>query len=205
MGSELPQPLTLERIEAFRRGEEAIRHPLVGVLQQNAPRIHSLAAHYKTIQGNKLGEAYLDASMGSLIPAIDSVGDFPLGSLDIVAVWSKAMELFPSLYQRYRLAHMIVSTYVTRGIGKPQWGGFPRRYFETKVFPEDLGQDREGLLFIKDRLWNLVESLRALPVDEEDSFTGFLNETKENFNTAIQPIYHWLYHFGVEEERLERK
>lgn len=188
MRSELPQPLTLERIEAFRRGEEAIRHPLVGVLQQNAPRTHSLA------------------SMGFLIPAIDSAGDFSLGPLDIVAVWSKAMELFPSVYQRYRFAHMIVDTYVTKGIGKPQWREFPRRYFETKEFPEDLGQDRGGLLFIKDKLWNLVESLRALPVDEEENpFTGFLNETKENFNTAIQPLYFWLYHFGVEEERLERK
>ena len=152
--------LKREDIERASR-REGFSHPVVSVLEYHEPKIVQLNGEYASVSGNHEQQVYIARNFGFLGDALEGAGDFSLGPLDLVAIWSKAVEIWPhNSYPRYKLSAMLGSSYGI--IGRPDLKGLSRYYVETSCLLSKLVSDKSGLLHIQDRLHHIYKSLDEL-------------------------------------------
>lgn len=164
--------LTKEQVErAVRR--EGVQHPVITVLEHYEPQIAQLKG-YSAIKTNQGQQDYIDRNYGFLADAIEEAGDFSLGPLDLVAIWSKAMQVWPdNRYPRYSLAGMVSSSYGISGVPNPDdWRRFPRYWLEQSKLPKSVLQNQSGLSYVKRRLGEISRSI--------DEFDFYLYGTRES-------------------------
>jgi hypothetical protein len=150
--------------EQVARAEARIEftHPVLSVIEQHLPAINSLQQDYSKIQDNQEQQRYIREHFGFLADAFVEAGPYTMTPTDIISIWSRAIEVFPSLYQRYRLAAMISNAYAIQGLDNPDWKRFPRCYLETDKLPAEVTHDRKGIMYAKARFLDIRHSLDAL-------------------------------------------
>ena len=151
--------LTKEQVERATR-REGIQHPAITVLEYHSPRISQLRG-YSAIKDNQEQQHYISRNYGFIGDALEEAGDFSLLPLDLVAIWSKAMEVWPdNRYPRYRFAGMLAAAY---GIQRrSDLKGLGRFYLETARLPDGLVRDKSGLVHISTRLDHIFAGLGEL-------------------------------------------
>ena len=151
--------LTKEQIERATK-REGVQHPVVSVLEYHEPRIAQLKG-YSTLTSNQEQQDYIRKNYGFLGDALEEAGGFSLGPLDLVAVWSKALEIWSdNRYPRYRLAGMLATAYGIQG--RPDLKGLVRHYLETSKLLERIVRDKSGLILVRNRLDDIHTSLDEL-------------------------------------------
>lgn len=151
--------------EQYARAErrDGINHPVIAVLDQHLPTITRLEQDYSAIANNQEQFRYIAQNYGFLADAIVETGPYTLQPEDLIAIWSRAREVFSqSRYQRYALAGMVSSAYAIQGLENLEWRKFPRHYLETGELPEGVVKDRDGLLHVGTRLDEIGDSLDEL-------------------------------------------
>lgn len=151
--------------EQYARAErrEGVQHPVIAVIDQHLPMIAELEQGYSAITVNQDRFTYIKQNYGFLADALTAAGPYTLNPEDLIAIWSRAREVFSqSRYQRYALAGMVSSTYAIQGLKNPEWKKFPRHYLETSELPEGVVRDRNGLMHVSRRLVDIGDSLDEL-------------------------------------------
>lgn len=151
--------------EQYARAErrDDISHPVITVLDHHLPTLIRINQGYSAITGNQEQFAYISQNYGFLADALTEAGAYTLEPEDLIAIWSRAREIFPqSRYQRYALAGMVSSVYAIQGVENPEWRRFPRHYLETSELPEGVTRDRNGLVHVSSRLDDVGDSLDEL-------------------------------------------
>ncbi len=176
----MEQPtLTREQVERAER-REGIYHPVIALLESYAPQIEELNQRYRKITDNQEQQKFLRENLGFLADALEGTEDFTLTPLELIAIWSKAHEFF-SGYGRYALARMLSCAYAIKNGQNQAYRGFVRHRLEDRELPQEVKQDREGLLYIQRRLAEISASL-----DEVDFYTYGTRESamELGFNLA---------------------
>ena len=149
--------LTRDQVESASR-REGQEHPVVAVLRYNAAAI---TGHHQRLEGLAYPDpwqTYVKDNFGFLADAFADIGNFSLGPLDIVKIWSFAKET--GFKPMYDLAAMVSAAYGIQGNGS-EWKMVPRYYLETKgEFPKPI--DRQKLERFCGRLDEIEESLKDL-------------------------------------------
>src|SRR3989338_9739207 len=157
------RPLLTKDQVAQAESRIGFTHPVLTVIEYNLPDIVQLAKGYSQIIDNQEQQRYIRRQYGFLADAIVEVGSYTMEPTDIIAIWSRAREVF-SGYHRYALAGMVASAYAIQGLDNPDWKRFPRHYLETSELPTEVLGDREGLENVMRRLDEIGESLDELNV-----------------------------------------
>lgn len=136
-------------------------HPVIVVLEAHGPQITRLNEGWKLFpDADQRG--YIYSHMDFIANAVEDSGEFSLEPLDLVAVWSKAMEVFDSRYERYALARIVAVSYAIQGVENPAWRRSPRHFIENVQLPREALADRVGLQHVKSRLQEVVQSRNEL-------------------------------------------
>lgn len=138
-----------------------ISHPVINTIDLCLPLVTHLNHEYDGIDNNQAQQRFILANYGFLADALVAAGHYTLKPLEIVAIWSRALEVF-SGYQKYAFGGIVSSAYAIQGLKNPEWQKVPRRLLETGRLPQALNKDRDGLLHIKGRLDEIDASLREL-------------------------------------------
>lgn len=156
---------TPEQIARAER-REGFNHPVLSVIEQNLPAITQLNKRYFSLTDNQEQQKYIKEHLGFLADAFVNVGPYSMKPLDIVAIWSRVIEIgenvSPLFYHRYRLVEMISSAYAVQGATNKEWRKFPRSCLEAHKLPPGVLQDKAGLLYVKEKLNEIHESLKEL-------------------------------------------
>lgn len=137
---------------------KGITNPAIGILAYNEPRLRQLCDASEAFAGNyPQRDKYIAANYGFLGDDFEGA-EFPLGSLDMIAIWSKVFEIWPygsktgirNRHERYAVAQMLCSAFGIQG--RQELKGLSRHLLETDHLPEGLAGDRSGLEYVKDRL-----------------------------------------------------
>ena len=165
------RPLLTKDQVAQAESRIGFTHPVLTVIEYNLPAIVQLAKGYSQIIDNQEQQRYIRRQYGFLADAIVEVGSYTLEPTDLIAIWSRAREVF-SGYHRYALAGMVSSAFAVQGAENPEWRKFPRHYLETSQLPEGVARDQNGLLDVCSKLNHIRESLGEI------SF--YVNGTRES-------------------------
>lgn len=89
---------------------------------------------------------------------------FTLKPLEIVSIWSRAMELFPeSIYARCRLSASLICVYGTAGTESQKWEHLFKKINENSRYLRDMAhRDMKGANRFIRRLFEINRSLKAL-------------------------------------------
>src|SRR3989338_8204083 len=146
----MPQALTREDVERASR-REGVSHPVISVLGFYQPAIARHNLRYSCIDDGQERQKYIYRNFGFLADALDGASDFPLATLDWIAIWSKAMEVWPKqTYARYALSGILASSYSIQGM--PELKGLSRHYIESHKLPKEVMADKLKLVRMQDRL-----------------------------------------------------
>lgn len=152
----MEQPtLTREQIERAAR-REGVYHPVISVLESYAPRLAQFNDGYSRAQDR---QTFTRTNFGFLADVVEGVGDFSLGPLDIVAIWSKALEI---IQPRYTFVGIVSSAYGISGVPTSGWKGLPRYWVERSELPNGVLRDKSGLLYVRSRFEEIGRSLSEL-------------------------------------------
>lgn len=187
--------LTLESIQRAERGEGVTR-TVIDLLDSFEPQIVQLNQEYFRLTNGEEQQKYIQENFGFLADALESTEDFTLKPLDLIGIWSKATKVCNgpeshSYYQRVGIAGMICSAYSTKGMqNQEKWKGFARYVLENLDLPERILDDREGLLYVKGRLDEVVESRSKIIsfVNDTKYRTSLLDEVNENFGNGMGEV-----------------
>ncbi|OGH17942.1 MAG: hypothetical protein A2868_03340 [Candidatus Levybacteria bacterium RIFCSPHIGHO2_01_FULL_40_15b] len=161
-GAEQRPGLTVEQVARAER-RDGVSHPVLSIIEQHLPTITQLTEEYSQITNNQEQQRYIGEHYGFFADALVEVGAYTMEPTNIVAIWSRAKEVF-SGYHRYALAGMVAGAYAVQGLDNPDWKRFPRHYLETSELPTEVLGDREGLEHAMRRLDEIGESLDELNV-----------------------------------------
>ncbi len=173
---EIDKPLLSEedvRAAEKREGDYA-KHPVILALDRHQIEIACFIEGYFAIQDGQPGETrtkegYLRGSSGFLIEAITEASPYTLQPLELVAIWSRVLELFPDgpgdmgYHPRYALAGIISTVYAVSGSVNTKWLDFPMTYLRDLSLPAEVLQDRDGASCVFHRLAEI--RLNFLEVD----------------------------------------
>jgi hypothetical protein len=154
---------------------EGVSHPVLSVLEQHLPTIIQLNEGYSSLTDNQEQQRYIKKHYGFLADALVEAGPYTLEPTDLIAIWSRAQEVF-SGYHQQALAGMVSSVYAIQGAENSEWRKFPRHYLETSQLPEGVIKDKGGLLYVKSRLDQIGESL-----DDIDFYTYGTREPRMTY------------------------
>ena len=162
---EIDKPLLSEKDvrAAEKREGDYTKHPVILALDRHQTKIARFIEGYFEIKDGQLGETrtkggYLRSSSGFLIEAITEASPYTLQPLELVAIWSRVLELFPDgpgdmgYSLRYSLAGIISTVYAVSGSVNAEWLDFPRTYLRDLGLPAEVLQDRDGALRVFHRL-----------------------------------------------------
>ncbi len=180
MTGEIPL-LTPEQV-ALAEKRIGFNHPVIGVIDRNRPQFAWHNQAYSGIKDTQEQQRYIAGHYGFLADDLVAAGQFTLDPLDVIAIWSRAMEVF-SGYHRYALAKMVGSSFAIQGLKNPDWKKFPRHLLETHELPSEVVSDKSGLLHVRSRLEQVSESLKGLEFyvfgTREPSMTRAFNLAKK--------------------------
>lgn len=159
MTGEIPS-LTPEKV-ALAEKRTGFNHPVIDVIDQNQPHFAWHNQAYIGIKDTQEQQRYIADHYGFLADDIVTAGPYSLEPLDLIAIWSKTIEVF-SRYHRYALAGMTGSAFAIQGLEDPDWRKFPRHYLETHELPSGVVKDKSGLLHVRSRLNQVSKSLEDL-------------------------------------------
>lgn len=139
-------------------------HPVVAVFDQYADQMSGVAQASFAISEKEPERVrqFVRRNYGFLADALEALPDFSLEPLDLLTIWSRAIEVFPK--DRSMLARMIATAYATQGIQTNGWRGFPRFYLKRNSIPVQVLRDKVGLSHVKVRLDQIKASERNLYV-----------------------------------------
>ena len=154
--------LTKEQVERASR-REGITHPVLIALGQQESRILELNRGYELVDGSQR-QAYIAQKYGFLGDVLEGATQeeaeyFSAGPLDLITIWSKAIELWPdSNYPRYAFAALFCNVYAIQE--RQTLKGYPRQYLETASVSR---LTQEGSLdYVKERLGNVSRALKEI-------------------------------------------
>lgn len=161
MSAEMPQFTEEQVAQAERR--ESFSHPVLTVIEEHLPQIIQLNKGYSSIPivDTQEQQRYIKEHYGFLADALVDVNLYTLRPLEIVAIWSRAVEVF-SGYHRYALAGMVAAAYAIQEVESPSWRKFPKHYLETAKLPAEVLTDHSGLTQVIGRLDQIGVSLDKL-------------------------------------------
>lgn len=198
--------LTREQVERAVRREEFEGHPVIRVLETNAPLISDVNRRYRGSMHSDSLHLYIREHFGFLAEAMERsaerAGGFPLGEYEIIAIGSKSMGVFPwtedgrydYIHHRYAVASMVLAVHGMQGVPNPEsWRGFPRYYHETNEIPERARADRKGLLHVKGRLDDVLRCYSEIRlylsgVRSFEIFKALLGKSKEGDEEAAREV-----------------
>lgn len=154
--------LTMEEVERAER-REGIDHPVLQVFEDNLATIAMLDEIYRNISDNSARQKFVRENFGFLAVAFVKLPAFTLEPLELLAIWSRAVELF-HVYMRYELAAVLSAAYAIQGLANPGWKKFPRTYLETGNLPAEVLEDRDGLLQVKAKLQELKKGREVIDI-----------------------------------------
>ena len=156
-------------------------HPVVNALVQHQDQITKFVKDMPGPLYSPAQKSYVGTNGSFLVDIITEVGPFSLGSLDIVTIWGKVVEMFPDVNLRYITTYAIASAYAVHGLTTPKWKEFPKQFFKTEGLPENVSKDKEGLLHVKKKLDEIKGSLDGLhKYVYGDKFNFWEGFSKEN-------------------------
>ncbi len=162
------RPVRVERPaltpDRYARAEsrQGVSHPVIAVLDKNLPAIERFLQG-RVSTDNQAAQRYVAQNLGFLADAVSEAEPFTLEPEELVAVWSRAMEIFPdSGYSRYSLAGIVSSAYATQGLENSAWRQLPRHYLETGELPDGALEDRQGLAHVVAKFGDIDDSLGEL-------------------------------------------
>ena len=139
---------------ALRR--ENIKHPLLGVLDHYDSQLVSFAQEYRQL-GRVEGELYTKRNFGFFVDAVEGAGDFNLGPLELIAVWSRINELnLPP----YKTTGAVAFAYAT--IPLTHRKGANRYLLEKSTFPDDLFSLQKEFTLCNARWQTISDNLREI-------------------------------------------
>jgi len=151
-------PITQVQV-ARAESRVGLNHPVIAVLDAHGPQITRLNEGWKLFpDANSDQQRYIYSHMDFIANAIEDAGEFSLEPLDLVAVWSKAMEVFDSRYETYALARIVAVSYAIQGVENPAWKRSPRHFIKNADLPGEALADRVGLQHVKSRLQEIENS-----------------------------------------------
>ncbi len=165
---------TKEQICLAERREGYYDHPVLGVIETCLPFITSLNERYQQLTDNQERLQYADRNYRFLADALVAARPFTLEPLEMVAVWSRAREVFPT--HRYRVAGMISNAFAVQAVDSPEWRKFPRYILETGELPKEITTDEVGIRHTLGRLDEITDHLRELSIYSIGTTGTGLNE-----------------------------
>lgn len=159
MSGEIPS-LTPEKV-ALAEKRVGLTHPVIDVLDKNLPILTQLNKRYEGIKDNQEAQRYVREHYSFLADDLVAAGEFPLDPLDIIAIWSRAFTDLP-YYQRHAFAGMVSSAYAIQGLDNPHWKKYPRHYSETYEIPQEVIDDKSGLMHVRERLDQIGVNIKEI-------------------------------------------
>lgn len=162
---EVPGPRLTQAAVNQAEARIGISHPVIAVLDQYSPQLIQLQQGYSSLTDVEEQQRFVRENYGFLAVAIVEAGPFTLRAEDIVAIWSRAIEVFrlpPIKDQRYALAGMVTAAYCIQGAASPEWKSYPRRVVEGRGIPEWIMTDSQVLVPVRRRLEEVGKSLHEI-------------------------------------------
>lgn len=182
------KPLLSEKdvMAAERLEGDFANHPVIRVLDAHLGEINDFNKGYfpTEVMGR---QNYVRMQGGFLIDALMQVESYDLDPLSLIAVWSRAVELFPKKvpgqhsqppYHRYGLAEMVSTVFSVQEIEGSKWKQLPYVYLRNMKLPEGVEKDRSTARQVFDRL----EVVR-LGVREVEDYIGGM---RVDFNDLLE-------------------
>lgn len=199
--AEIDKPLLSE--EDIRTAEKLegdyANHPVILALNRHEIEIARFVDGYFKIKDFQPGETrtkdgYLRASSDFLIEAITAAVPYTLEPLEMVAIWSRVIKLFPDEpndmghyppIHRHAVAGIISTVYAVSELGNTKWLDFPLTHLRDLELPAEVLQDRDGAL----RVFNRLEEIR-LNIREVNRWVSIYNnpileQLPENFGNGM--------------------
>lgn len=179
------QPLSIDQIRSAEAGK--IDHPVLTVLTRSVGILTSLHQENPGFRTTHEQQRFIQDNFGFLADAIEEAGDFPLTSLDMVAISSKARSLQLSDYERRAVARATSTTYgcAQLKLENPSWIGFPRRYLEAGRWPKQDLEDRHELQLFKERIVLVSEGINELYQLPFNKKTGGTVQACDDFGNVL--------------------
>lgn len=171
------RPLLRERdVRAAERWQDGFAgHPVIVVLGNNLSQIEDLNRRYPLHLDSPITKQDLTDRLGFLVEALVAAKPFTLDPLELVAVWSRMTEVFPTKIRaagrwpmfeqsRYRtaLAGTISITHAIQVTEDLSWKQFPMTYLRSSALPEEIVIDNNGLQSVSNRLGVVRENVIEL-------------------------------------------
>lgn len=154
------QPLTRDQVAAAERREE-INHPVISLLEEHKTALVGLRQELVAIKDSQEAQRYIAQTHGFLADSLEQLDNFTLQPLELVAIWSKAMELM-DYYQRHAFGRILATAYAIQTFEESKWQGLTRHFLETRQFPDDIAVDRNGLEQVVGKFDEISESMEEL-------------------------------------------
>ncbi|OGD82793.1 hypothetical protein A3A54_02050 [Candidatus Curtissbacteria bacterium RIFCSPLOWO2_01_FULL_39_62] len=154
------QPLTKDQVVAAERREE-MAHPVISLLETHAYTLVGFREELKEIKDTQRAQSYIADTHGFLADSLEQLDSFTLQPLELVAIWSKAMEVM-DYYQRHAFGEILAVAYAVQSFEEPKWQGLTRYLLETHQFPDDISADRNGLGQMVSKFDEISESMGEL-------------------------------------------
>lgn len=136
-------------------------HPVIDVWREYHDYMRRISERSEQISDGQKSHQFLKLCSHPWMEALEKAGSFNLGSIDLVAIWTNVVTL-PRY--RYLMAEALSSTWSIQDINNPPyWEGFPWEYMRgTDGIPRRFINDKQGLMYIKDRLILLDVNVKQL-------------------------------------------
>jgi hypothetical protein len=134
-------------------------HPVLSVIEEQLPAIGRFQEAYTQISDSTKQDRYAHAHLGFLADALVKKGPFSMTATDIVAIWSRIREVFSFFHSTSRLSEIVAYAYAVGELDDPKWKQFPRRFFQTSKFPQEVLSDTEGIANVKRKFREIQKSL----------------------------------------------
>lgn len=153
--------LTKEQVLLAER-RESTYHSVIDVLEYRTPQIAVFNRGYNKLTDNQEQQRFVKDNFGFLADDIGALDDFTLSPLELIAIWSKAHEMMSYYPRKTGLGMILPTAYATKGAQNPGWKEFSKYMLESYELPEDVQQDKEGLLYVQDRIQQVRDSLNEI-------------------------------------------
>lgn len=182
------------KLVAKAETREGIYHPVLTALEDNAQILQTLSQEYIEIDEH----SFLTENYGFFADAVIAQGPFSFTPEDVVAIWSRIIELDLQRHERYALTQMIISAYIIQDLEDPRWKTFPRLFFENFVddkntIPEGLEEDFDSIQSMRLKLENEIMPSKA-DISEYVRLDNHpvVSEANENLGNCIMPVRYFL-------------
>ncbi|MBI4080946.1 MAG: hypothetical protein HY430_04210 [Candidatus Levybacteria bacterium] len=138
-----------------------IEHPLIDALDIIRPHVVPFNLEYEQITDPLERQTFIRDNYGMLVDAVEGSGDFTLEPEEMIAIWSKAVEVLPH-GPRVKFAETITLSYATQGIDDEDVKKTPRTVFMTGRLPDKVRLNANNLGQVTARVNEVEESYATI-------------------------------------------